>query len=72
MAAESRPADRRNLADEVITILRDNARVSVRASAAPIRDHAGNIVFAVVTYEDSSDLQALRPGSLIIRRLTLG
>ncbi|HTS60589.1 MAG TPA: ATP-binding protein, partial [Candidatus Acidoferrales bacterium] len=48
------------VADEAITILRDNARVLVRASAAPIRDHAGKIVFAVVTYEEISDVQALR------------
>jgi len=48
------------VADEAITILRDGARVLVRASAAPIRDHAGHIVFAVVTYEEISDVQALR------------
>ncbi len=48
------------VADEAIAILRDDARVLLRASAAPIKDHAGNIVFAVVTYEEISDVQALR------------
>jgi diguanylate cyclase (GGDEF)-like protein/PAS domain S-box-containing protein len=49
-----------NLSDQTIIVNRRNQEISIQASAAPIRDRAGNIIGAVMVFHDVSKERQLR------------